>query len=147
MGCGLPNAGAWECPTPQNQLPNSEDCYTRSLHYHRTVEVLTEWTVSLASSALHLKGLSQQVTFLLDEKEINAAAFVRVFFSTRAWEQWWVSPPRNYHEIPPPLLCFCTSALQCSWADLITLTAKSCSAKRTKNFRNIDIMWVEEYLR
>lgn len=69
MGCGLPNAGAWECPTPQNQLPNSEDCYTRSLHYHRTVEVLTEWTVSLASSALHLKGLSQQVTFLLDEKE------------------------------------------------------------------------------
>ncbi len=32
------------------------------------MEVLTDWTTSLASSALHLKGLSQQETFLLNKK-------------------------------------------------------------------------------
>lgn len=33
------------------------------------MEGLTNWTASLASSVLHLKGLSQQETFLLNKKK------------------------------------------------------------------------------
>lgn len=40
------------------------------------MEALTEWTTSLASSAPHLKGLSQQEIFLLNKKRKKAIVLI-----------------------------------------------------------------------
>lgn len=40
------------------------------------MEVLTEWTTSLVSSALHLKGLSQQEIFWLNKIEKKVVVFI-----------------------------------------------------------------------
>lgn len=37
-----------------------------------------------------------------------------------------------YHSIPPAFVCFCTSALQCSWVDLMISTAKSCQKREIR---------------
>lgn len=37
-----------------------------------------------------------------------------------------------YHSIPPAFVCFCTSALQCSWVDLMISTAKSCQQREIR---------------
>lgn len=41
--------------------------------------------------------------------------------------------PPTYHSIPPLFVCFCTSALQCSWVDLMISTAKS--YKKNKEYQ------------
>lgn len=87
------------------------------------MEALTEWTTSLASSAPHLKGLSQQEIFLLNKKKkkSNCAHCIYITHIQCAG----VSLPPTYHEILPLFDCLCTSALQCSWVDLMISTAKS----------------------
>lgn len=91
--------------------------------------VLTDWTTSLASSALHLKGLSWQEIFLLNKKEKSQQSSLhlhsQLYMYIKHIHTAGVLPPTTYHSIPPLFVGFCTSALQCSWADLMISTAKS----------------------
>lgn len=91
------------------------------------MEVLTEWTTSSASSALHLQGLSQQDIFLLHKNTKKLAVFIILSYQTRMYIMhiYVVGVHLAYHSIPPVFFPFCTSALQCSWVDIMISAAKS----------------------
>lgn len=111
------------------------------------MEALTKWTTSLVSSAVHLKGLSQQEIFLLNKKEKSSS--VHYIYITHMHTAG-VSPPPTYHAIPPLSVCFCTSALQCSWVDFIISTAKSYikdkEHKRKIHFSRSNLIWAHSVL-
>lgn len=94
---------------------------------------LTDWTAFLASSLLHLNGLSQQETFLLNEKNKIPKKYCwhmlcgwSLYYIYITTTQCIVLLAPTHHSIPPLFVFFCNSALQCSWVDFIISTAKSC---------------------